>query len=93
MEIDEINPQQLDEEENNLTDLIYLDSKIITKDPERPERYHCPIWTQGLERTFKVRKNLKKNQYRLTMFVSIFSRLLIHVVVHKCTSSNLLNGK
>ena len=60
MEIDEINPQQLDEEENNLTDLIYLDSKIITKDPERPERYHCPIWTQGLERTFKVRKNFKR---------------------------------
>ena len=31
-------------------------SKVIYKETESPARYNCPIWTQGLERTFRVRQ-------------------------------------
>ena len=51
LEIDEVT------EENLLTEKsqIFLTSAVITKELESPERYLCPLWVQGLERSLKVR--------------------------------------
>ena len=53
LEIDEVQPDD-DLMVYNENNLIYLTSQNIEKEPESSERYHCPIWTQGLERSFKV---------------------------------------
>jgi len=53
LEIDEVNA--FDEEqvsEKSATKLLL--SKVIHRESESSERYDCPIWTQGLERTFKT---------------------------------------
>jgi hypothetical protein len=55
MEIDEV---QISPEE--IPDGILLASMVILRESESPERYTCPIWTRGLERSFKVSSwNLK----------------------------------
>ena len=51
LEIDEVNA--FEEQEEKIQKLLL--SKVIHRESESSERYDCPIWTQGLERTFKVR--------------------------------------
>ena len=58
LEIDEVNAfeaEQPVEDEQKSTFSKLLLSKVIHRESESSERYDCPIWTQGLERTFKVR--------------------------------------
>ena len=50
LEIDEVEIEQEEGEENE----ILLASAVITKEKPSRERYVCPIWSQGLERSFKV---------------------------------------
>ena len=59
LEIDEVNAfeaEQPVEDEQKSTFSKLLLSKVIHRESESSERYDCPIWTQGLERTFKVRE-------------------------------------
>ena len=53
LEIDEVNPDESFVEENNIN-MIRLTSKTVKKEPYSLERYTCPLWIQGLERSFKV---------------------------------------
>ena len=48
LEIDEVKLTASDKS------LLLLASTEIQRESESPERYNCPIWTMGLERTFKV---------------------------------------
>ena len=57
LEIDEVNPDESFVEENNM---IRLTSKTVKKEPYSLERYTCPLWIQGLERSFKVQKKIQQ---------------------------------
>ena len=59
LEIDEVNPDESFVEENNIN-MIRLTSKTVQKEPYSLERYTCPLWIQGLERSFKVRKKIQQ---------------------------------
>ena len=52
LEIDEVHVAPFSAYENRKLDL--LATKEIHQEEQIPQRYECPIWTQGLERTFKV---------------------------------------
>ena len=65
LEIDEVNPDETFVEENSIN-MIHLTSKAIKKERYSLERYTCPLWIQGLERSFKVRKifnSFRKQNY------------------------------
>jgi len=73
LEIDEVNlsllgtdaenqPQQQQENRKYLL----LATRDILKEEQKLERYACPIWTQGLERTFKVRQASKFSHFIVT---------------------------
>jgi len=55
---DETDVEDLEIDEVKLTasdkSLLLLASTEIQRESESPERYNCPIWTMGLERTFKT---------------------------------------
>ena len=57
LEIDEVKLTASDKS------LLLLASTEIHRESESPERYNCPIWTMGLERTFKVRIHSIKFYY------------------------------
>ena len=59
LEIDEVNFSASNSEKT----LFLLASKELQRELQTPERYDCPIWTLGLERTFKVKigLSLKRN--------------------------------
>ena len=49
LEIDEVKLTEVSDKS-----LLLLASMEVHRESESPERYNCPIWTTGLERTFKV---------------------------------------
>ena len=51
LEIDEVKLTEVSDKS-----LLLLASMEVHRESESPERYNCPIWTMGLERTFKVLK-------------------------------------
>ena len=59
LEIDEVNPDESFVEENSIN-MIRLTSKTVKKELYSLERYTCPLWIQGLERSFKVRKKIQQ---------------------------------
>lgn len=82
LEIDEVTAASSDGlQQPGMENRKLLASKEIQRENEIPQRNACPIWTQGLERTFKVTNNFLPNLHSHKWgFSSRRHKLSIHQV-------------